>query len=180
MQVDAQALGLHDSHQVVRRPMDLGTIKKNLMAETAPYSSSAEVLKDVQQVWGNCRQYNDEDDPIMYVSDLAGGGGRGGGVWPVTVHGQGLLQQGRHVGTCVRVMHDKRNVHVKTAYSPEKDHHWWCLCTLAGHPDEHAVRSQSTCSSSMWVALLHRLAEVHSSAQHDVAQHLLQGAVAAA
>ena len=45
--------------------MDLGTIKKNLMADTAVYSSSAEVLKDVQQVWANCRNYNDEDDPIM-------------------------------------------------------------------------------------------------------------------
>ena len=67
IQVDAKALGLHDYHQVTRRPMDLGTIKKNLMADTAGYSSSAEVLKDVQQVWANCRNYNDEDDPIMYV-----------------------------------------------------------------------------------------------------------------
>ena len=79
MQVDAQALGLHDYHHVIRRPMDLGTIKKKLLAETAPYSSSAEVLKDVQQVWGNCRQYNDEDDPIMYVCDMWGGEAGGGG-----------------------------------------------------------------------------------------------------
>ena len=47
--------------------MDLGTVKKNLMAEAAAYSSSPEVLKDVQQVWANCRNYNDADDPIMYV-----------------------------------------------------------------------------------------------------------------
>lgn len=65
--MDAKALGLHDYHQVIRRPMDLGTVKKNLMAEAAAYSSSAEVLKDVQQVWANCRNYNDADDPIMYV-----------------------------------------------------------------------------------------------------------------
>lgn len=74
--------------------MDLGTIKKNLLAETAPYSSSAEVLKDVQQVWGNCRQYNDEDDPIMYVCDM----------WEA----------------CVWVMHDERTVYVKTAYGPSE------------------------------------------------------------
>lgn len=67
VQVDASALGLHDYHQVIRRPMDLGTIKKGLMADEGAYSSSAEVLKDVQQVWTNCRTYNDEDDPIMYV-----------------------------------------------------------------------------------------------------------------
>ena len=49
--------------------MDLGTIKKSLVADTGAYSSSGEVLKDVQQVWTNCRTYNDEDDPIMYVYD---------------------------------------------------------------------------------------------------------------
>ena len=65
LQVDAKALGLHDYHQVIRHPMDLGTIKNNLMAEPPAYSCSAEVLKDVQQVWTNCRSYNEEDDPIM-------------------------------------------------------------------------------------------------------------------
>ncbi len=65
LQVDAKALGLHNYHQVIRRPMDLGTIKDNLMAEPPSYFSSAEVLKDVQQVWANCRTYNDEDDAIV-------------------------------------------------------------------------------------------------------------------
>ena len=45
--------------------MDLGTIKENLQAEPPAYFSSTEVLKDIQQVWSNCRTYNDEDDPIM-------------------------------------------------------------------------------------------------------------------
>ncbi|KAL3138978.1 hypothetical protein ABBQ32_005786 [Trebouxia sp. C0010 RCD-2024] len=67
--VDASALGLHDYHQVIRRPMDLGTIKKSLMADEGAYSTSAEVLKDVQQVWANCRTYNDEDDPIIDMCD---------------------------------------------------------------------------------------------------------------
>ncbi len=65
LQVDAKALGLHNYHQIIRQPMDLGTIKKNLMAEPPSYFSSTEVLKDVQQVWANCRTYNDEDDPIV-------------------------------------------------------------------------------------------------------------------
>ena len=67
MQVDTDALGLHDYHQVIRHPMDLGTVKRRLMAEPLAYSSSADALRDVQQVWANCRSYNDEDDPIMYV-----------------------------------------------------------------------------------------------------------------
>jgi len=65
LQVDAKALGLHNYHQVIRRPMDLGTIKDNLMAEPPSYFSSSDVLKDVQQVWANCRTYNDEDDAIV-------------------------------------------------------------------------------------------------------------------
>ena len=45
--------------------MDLGTIKDNLMAEPPSYVCSADVLRDVQQVWANCRTYNDEDDAIV-------------------------------------------------------------------------------------------------------------------
>lgn len=67
--VDAKALGLHNYHQIIRRPMDLGTIKDNLMAEPPSYFSSADVLKDVQQVWANCRTYNDEDDAIVDMCD---------------------------------------------------------------------------------------------------------------
>ncbi|DBA83956.1 hypothetical protein WJX77_009116 [Trebouxia sp. C0004] len=67
--VDAKALGLHNYHQIIRRPMDLGTIKDNLMAEPPSYFSSADVLKDVQQVWANCRTYNDEDEPIVDMCD---------------------------------------------------------------------------------------------------------------
>lgn len=49
--------------------MDLGTIKESLMAEPPSYFSSAEVLKDVQQVWANCRAYNDENDQIIDMCD---------------------------------------------------------------------------------------------------------------
>ena len=71
MQVDAKALGLHDYHKVIRQPMDLGTIKDKLAAELPAYVSSAEVVRDVQQVWSNCRTYNDPDDPIMYDCPLS-------------------------------------------------------------------------------------------------------------
>ncbi|KAL0028826.1 hypothetical protein WJX79_010193 [Trebouxia sp. C0005] len=67
--VDAKALGLHNYHQIIRRPMDLGTIKDNLMAEPPSYVCSADVLRDVQQVWANCRTYNDEDDAIVDMCD---------------------------------------------------------------------------------------------------------------
>ena len=65
LQVDAEALGLDDYHDVILQPMDLGTIKSRLTKVPPAYSNAAEVLRDVQQVWGNCRTYNDDDDPIM-------------------------------------------------------------------------------------------------------------------
>lgn len=64
-QVDAKALGLDDYHDVIRQPMDLGTIKERLTESPPAYHNAAEVLKDVQQVWSNCRTYNDDDDAIM-------------------------------------------------------------------------------------------------------------------
>lgn len=67
LQVDAKALGLDDYHDVIQHPMDLGTIKNRLTEVPAVYYNAAEVLKDVQQVWSNCRNYNDDDDPIMYA-----------------------------------------------------------------------------------------------------------------
>lgn len=63
--MDAKALGLDDYHNVIQQPMDLGTIKEKLNDEADGYHGAAEVLRDVQQVWANCRAYNDQDDPIM-------------------------------------------------------------------------------------------------------------------
>ena len=67
VQVDAKALGLDDYHNVIQQPMDLGTIKDKLNLEAGGYRGPAEVLRDVQQVWANCRAYNDQDDPIMWA-----------------------------------------------------------------------------------------------------------------
>ncbi|KAG7337073.1 bromodomain containing protein [Nitzschia inconspicua] len=54
--VDWKGLGLYDYPQIIKRPMDLGTIKKNLKAKK--YSNVADVAHDVRLIWSNCMTYN--------------------------------------------------------------------------------------------------------------------------
>ena len=58
--------------KIVRRPMNLGTIRERLepngqdLGRGDPhYSGEAEVRRDVEQVWKNCRKFNFEGDPIV-------------------------------------------------------------------------------------------------------------------
>ncbi|MCO5553532.1 hypothetical protein L7F22_007054 [Adiantum nelumboides] len=62
--VDPVALGIPDYFDIVKRPMDLGTICKNL-ERGGKYRSSRDVYEDVQLVWMNCRIYNQKGDPIL-------------------------------------------------------------------------------------------------------------------
>ncbi|CAI9104154.1 OLC1v1002779C1 [Oldenlandia corymbosa var. corymbosa] len=98
--VDAKALGLHDYHQIVKRPMDLGTVKSNLLKSL--YLSPAEFAADVRLTFDNALLYNPKTDQVhgwaefLYakfeemfkpihdriaserIEVLAGGGGSGG------------------------------------------------------------------------------------------------------
>ncbi|KAI5065285.1 hypothetical protein GOP47_0019980 [Adiantum capillus-veneris] len=62
--VDPVALGIPDYFDIVKRPMDLGTICKTL-ERGGKYRSSQDVYEDVQLVWTNCRIYNQKGDPIL-------------------------------------------------------------------------------------------------------------------
>jgi bromodomain-containing protein 4 len=69
-QVDVDGLGLHDYRDIIKHPMDLGTIQKRLKPGvtrgwgTTHYKSTTDVLRDVERVWFNCREYNEEGDPV--------------------------------------------------------------------------------------------------------------------
>ena len=41
---------------IVKKPMDLGTVKKNLSA--SKYTSVKKALDDIQLIWDNCKLYN--------------------------------------------------------------------------------------------------------------------------
>jgi len=54
--VEWKALGLFDYPQVVKRPMDLGTVKKKITDRK--YKSLQEACDDIRLVWTNCMTYN--------------------------------------------------------------------------------------------------------------------------
>ena len=47
---------LFDYPQIVKKPMDLSTVKKNILK--GKYQSYEDVFSDIQLVWGNCKTYN--------------------------------------------------------------------------------------------------------------------------
>jgi len=50
--VDPVELKIPDYFDIIRKPMDLGTVKKKLLA--GEYSGAQEMLEDVELVWSNC------------------------------------------------------------------------------------------------------------------------------
>lgn len=60
--VDAQALGLTDYHQVIARPMDLGSVKRRLHA--VAYESRQKVAEDIRLVFSNAMLYNPPSNPV--------------------------------------------------------------------------------------------------------------------
>jgi bromodomain-containing factor 1 len=54
--VDYISLGLPDYPDIIKYPMDLSTVKKNLKA--GEYETLQDFIMDVQLIWDNCRLYN--------------------------------------------------------------------------------------------------------------------------
>ena len=54
--VDFRGLELHDYPEVVKNPMDLGTLKRNFNA--GHYVTFEQLLTDMQLIWDNCKLYN--------------------------------------------------------------------------------------------------------------------------
>ncbi|KAL3925654.1 MAG: hypothetical protein SGILL_000257 [Bacillariaceae sp.] len=63
--VDAEALGLKDYYEIVKHPMDLGTIKRRLYA--VAYQSKTEATKDIRLVFSNAMQYNPPSN-LVHIS----------------------------------------------------------------------------------------------------------------
>ncbi|KAK9073985.1 hypothetical protein SSX86_006580 [Deinandra increscens subsp. villosa] len=65
--VDAVALGLHDYHQIIKRPMDLGSVKSKLSENK--YSSPVDFASDVRLVFENALLYNPKTDNAHRMAD---------------------------------------------------------------------------------------------------------------
>ena len=60
--VDWKALGILDYPSVIKSPMDLSTLKKNLLK--GKYQELDAFLADMTLIWTNCRTYNRADSYI--------------------------------------------------------------------------------------------------------------------
>mmetsp|Transcript_25934 Transcript_25934/g.40713 ORF Transcript_25934/g.40713 Transcript_25934/m.40713 type:complete len:223 (+) Transcript_25934:132-800(+) len=93
--VDWKALGLFDYPQVVKKPMDLGLIKKKINENK--YKSIHDAANDVRLIWKNCMTYNadgsdfynlaqtmakkfeEKFEKLCAQNEVAAGGGDGAG-----------------------------------------------------------------------------------------------------
>ena len=64
--VDWQGMGWLDYPEIIDKPIDLGTIKKNI--EDDKYETVEDVAKDIRLIWSNCEDYN-SDRSKAYTSN---------------------------------------------------------------------------------------------------------------
>ncbi|KAH9361305.1 hypothetical protein HPB48_006867 [Haemaphysalis longicornis] len=64
--VDAVKLNIPDYHKVIRRPMDLRTIRKRL--ESCYYSSAQECIEDFNTMFNDCYTYNNPGEDIVSMA----------------------------------------------------------------------------------------------------------------
>ncbi|MFT7817639.1 bromodomain-containing protein 3-like [Arapaima gigas] len=64
--VDAEALELHDYHEIIKHPMDLSTVKKKMDGREYPDAQS--FAADVRLMFSNCYKYNPPDHEVVAMA----------------------------------------------------------------------------------------------------------------
>ncbi|XP_066955617.1 bromodomain testis-specific protein-like isoform X4 [Macrobrachium rosenbergii] len=64
--VDADLLGLSDYHEIIKHPMDLGTVKSKM--DNREYKNGAEFANDVRTIFTNCYKYNPPDHDVVAMA----------------------------------------------------------------------------------------------------------------
>ncbi|XP_039902598.1 bromodomain-containing protein 3-like isoform X1 [Simochromis diagramma] len=64
--VDAEALELHDYHDIIKHPMDLSTIRKKM--DKGEYSDPQSFATDVRLMFSNCYKYNPPDHEVVAMA----------------------------------------------------------------------------------------------------------------
>ncbi|KAG8231635.1 hypothetical protein J437_LFUL011476 [Ladona fulva] len=64
--VDAELLGLHDYHDIIKKPMDLGTVKQKM--DNREYRTAPEFAADVRLIFTNCYKYNPPDHDVVAMA----------------------------------------------------------------------------------------------------------------
>jgi hypothetical protein len=63
--VDPVKLNIPDYYEIIKRPMDLGTVKKKL--NNNAYGSPERLFADIEQVFTNCRTYNPPESDVTFM-----------------------------------------------------------------------------------------------------------------
>ena len=66
--VDPDALGIPEYRDIIKEPLDLGTISETLVA--GGYPDPPAVKAAVAKVWANCRAFNGEDSPVTAAATM--------------------------------------------------------------------------------------------------------------
>ncbi|XP_052444337.1 bromodomain-containing protein 3a isoform X2 [Carassius gibelio] len=64
--VDAEALELHDYHEIIKHPMDLSTVKKKI--DSREYQDAQCFATDVRLMFSNCYKYNPPDHEVVAMA----------------------------------------------------------------------------------------------------------------
>ncbi|XP_051533599.1 bromodomain-containing protein 3-like isoform X4 [Myxocyprinus asiaticus] len=64
--VDAEALELHDYHEIIKNPMDLSTVKKKI--DSREYQDAQSFATDVRLMFSNCYKYNPPDHEVVAMA----------------------------------------------------------------------------------------------------------------
>lgn len=64
--VDAELLGLHDYHDIIKKPMDFGTVKKKM--DNREYRTPQDFAADVRLIFTNCYKYNPADHDVVAMA----------------------------------------------------------------------------------------------------------------
>ncbi|NXU40734.1 BRD2 protein, partial [Drymodes brunneopygia] len=64
--VDAEALELHDYHDIIKHPMDLSTVKKKM--DSREYQDAQSFAADIRLMFSNCYKYNPPDHEVVAMA----------------------------------------------------------------------------------------------------------------
>lgn len=64
--MDAELLGLHDYFDIIKKPMDLGTVKQKM--DGRAYKTATEFAGDVRLIFTNCYKYNPPDHDVVAMA----------------------------------------------------------------------------------------------------------------
>jgi len=64
--VDAKTLGLVDYYDIIKKPMDFGTVKKKM--DQRLYQNVNDFASDVRLIFSNCYKYNPRDHDVVQMA----------------------------------------------------------------------------------------------------------------